>query len=130
MRRVSKCKRQPNGHYLCEGKTYGMLIGSPRQVWNGTAYKTGYGRRSMTKKMLIQKKDGRIVSKARSMTAKKNRNLGKYIDMARKNRGKKGFTPMRKGMTNKKRNKASGSSNVRRKSRRKCRNTRGKYKRC
>jgi len=123
---TGNCKRMPNGSYRCSnGKTYTMLIGSPRQVWNGTAYKTGYGKRSMTKKKLIKKKDGRIVSKARSMTAKRNKNLGKYIEMARKNKGKRGFKAMRKGMTNKRNN----SSGVR-KTRRKCRNTRGKYKKC
>lgn len=120
------CKRMPDGSYRSnDGKTYAMLIGSPRQVWNGTAYKTGYGKRSMTKKKLIKKNDGRIVSKARSMTAKRNKNLGKYIDMARKNKGKKGFKAMKKGMTNK-RYKASSVG----KTRRKCRNTRGKYKKC
>tara|TARA_B110000444_G_scaffold261032_1_gene310632 strand:- start:1658 stop:2032 length:375 start_codon:yes stop_codon:yes gene_type:complete len=123
---TGNCKRMPNGSYRSnDGKTYAMLIGSPRQVWNETAYKTGYGKRSMTRKKLLKKKDGRIVSKARSMTAKKNKNLGKYIDMARKNKGKRGFKAMRKGMTNKKNN----TRGVR-KTRRKCRNTRGKYKKC
>ena len=126
---TGNCKRMPNGSYRCNGgKTYTMLIGSPRQVWNGTAYKTGYGKRSMTRKKLIKKKDGRIVSKARSEKARRNKNLGKYLDIAKKNKGKKGFKPMRKGMakTSKKRNKAKGA----RKSRRKCRNTRGRYKKC
>ena len=125
---TGSCKRMPNGSYRSnDGKTYAMLIGSPRQVWNGTAYKTGYGKRSMTKKGIIRKKDGRLVSKARSMKAKKNKNLGKYIDIAKKNKGKKGFKPMKR-MTNK-RNKGSGVTK-KRKSRRKCRNTRGKYKKC
>ena len=126
---TGNCKRMPNGSYRGnDGKTYSMLIGSPRQVWNGTAYKTGYGKRSMTKKGIIKKKDGRLVSKARSITAKRNKNLGKYIDLAKKNKGKKGFTPMKK-MSNK-RNKGSGITKKRNKTRRKCRNNRGKYKKC
>jgi len=126
---MSNWKRLPDGSYISNGKKFSMLIGSPRQVWNGTALKTGYGKRSMTKRKLFRKKDGRIVSKARSMTAKKNKNLGRYIGMAKKNKGKRGFTPMKKGMFGKtKKRNAGGVSKTHKK--RKCRNGRGKYKKC
>ena len=45
----------------------------------------------------MQKKNGNIVSKRKSATAKRQKNLGKYIDLARRNKGKK-FQKMTKGL--------------------------------
>ncbi len=112
-----------------------MKIGSRRQVWNGTAERTGYGSKGLKKSDLLVKK-GRIKSRRACKSAKKNKNLGKYIDMARKNKGK-GFLAMRKNMTSKN-SKGSKSSKHRKKrtskrrktSKKGCRNNKGRYKTC
>lgn len=93
-------KRTTDHKYLVNGKKYDMLVGSRRQVWNGTAYKTNPGKKALTKKHLMQKKNGNIVSKRKSATAKRQKNLGKYIDLARRNKGKK-FQKMTKGLVKK-----------------------------
>ena len=104
-----------------------MKVGSRRQVWNGTAERTGYGAKGLTKGGLVMK-NGRITSIRASKSAKKNKNLGKYIDIARKSKGKK-FSAMRKNMTRK--NSAKGTKKKRKsKKGRKCRNTRGRYNKC
>ena len=61
-----------NGKYQVSGSSYNMLIGSRAQVWHGSAYKTSGG---LTKKNLMQNKAGRIVSKAKHGTAKKDNRL-------------------------------------------------------
>lgn len=90
-------KRTEDGKCLVNGKKFDLLIGSRRQVWNGTAYKTNPGKKALTKKNLLQKKNGNIVSKRKSATAKRQKNLGKYIGFALKNKGKK-FQKMKKDM--------------------------------
>ena len=97
-------KRTADRKYLVNGKKFDMLVGSRRQVWNGTAYKTNPGKKALTKKNLIQKKNGNIVSKRKSATAKRQKNLGKYIDLARRNKGKK-FQKMKKGLVKTKKTK-------------------------
>ena len=37
--------RKRNGKYQVGKKSYQMLVGSRVQVWNGTAQKTGYGKK-------------------------------------------------------------------------------------
>ena len=71
MKRIDK---KPNGKYYVKGKSFDMLIGSRAQVWHGTAYKTSGG---LTKNDLMMNKHGRIVSKAKSATAKKEKRLEK-----------------------------------------------------
>jgi fructose-1,6-bisphosphatase len=90
-------KRAADGGVIVAGKKYAMLVGSRAQVWHGTAYKTNPGKKALTKKDLMQKKDGKIVSKKKSQTAKRQKHLGAYIDLARKRRGKS-FQKMKKGM--------------------------------
>lgn len=63
-----------NGKYQVSGSSYQMLIGSRAQVWHGTAYKTSGG---LTKKNIMKNKAGRIVSKAKHSTAKKDNRLVK-----------------------------------------------------
>ena len=48
MRRV--WKRIQDGKISVAGKKYEMLVGSRRQVWNGTAFKTGHGKAGLTRK--------------------------------------------------------------------------------
>lgn len=115
------------------GSSFSQKVGTRAQVWHGTAYKTGYGNKGLTKADLMMKK-GRIVSRKASKSAHKNKNLGRYVDIARKNKGKKGFVAMRKNMvvkTAKRKSKRSaGKTRRRRRKGRKCRNSRGRYKKC
>jgi len=111
-------KRAADGGVIVAGKKYAMLVGSRAQVWHGTAYKTNPGKKALTKKHLMQKKDGKIVSRKKSQTAKRQKHLGKYIDLARRNKGKK-FQKMKKGMakTMKKRKRKGKKSRKRRRRR-------------
>lgn len=54
--------------------TYAKTVGSRAEVWHGTAHHTSGG---LTKKCLIKNKHGRIVSKKKHETAKKDRRLVK-----------------------------------------------------
>jgi len=54
------------------GKKYEMLVGSRAQVWHGTSYKTSGG---LKKSDLMMNKAGRIVSKEKHNTAKKEKRL-------------------------------------------------------
>lgn len=82
------------------GKKYEPVIGSRAQVWHGTSYKTSGG---LKKKDLTKNKAGRIVSKSKYNTAKKEKRLMKagygtkkgrfgYVrHMSRKHRGGSGI---------------------------------------
>lgn len=56
------------------GKRYDQLIGSRAQVWHGTAYKTSGG---LTKSNLLMNKLGRVVSRRKYETAKREKRLEK-----------------------------------------------------
>ena len=62
------------------------MVGSRAQVWHGTAKKTSGG---LTKKDLLKNKAGRIVSKRKHFTAKKDKRLVKAGYLTKK--GKFGF---------------------------------------
>jgi hypothetical protein len=64
----------PDGLYHVQGKSYPQLEGSRAQVWHGTAYKTSGG---LTKNHLMMNKHGRIVSKRKHSTAKREKRLEK-----------------------------------------------------
>lgn len=66
--------RQSDGKYHISGKTFDMNEGSRAQVWHGTAYKTSGG---LTRNDLLMNKHGRIVSKKKHATAKRERRLEK-----------------------------------------------------
>jgi hypothetical protein len=53
---------------------FDRLIGSRAEVWHGSAYKTSGG---LTKSDLLQNKSGRIVSKAKHSSAKRENRLVK-----------------------------------------------------
>ena len=88
---MTKYSKSASGKYVIQGKSYEMLMGSRAQVWHGTAYKTSGG---LTKHHLMQNKAGRIVSKDKHMTAKKERRLVKAGYGTKK--GKFGFVRMGK----------------------------------
>jgi hypothetical protein len=96
----TKTNRAEDGYYHIGCKKYSYLIGSRVQVFNGNAYKTEGG---LLKCDLIRNKWGRIVSKAKHITAKKEKRLTKYGYFAEK--GKWGYvkkTPTNKRKTAKK----------------------------
>lgn len=78
--------RSEDGHYHIQGKKYPQLFGSRQQVMNGTAYKTSG---ELTKSHLMMNKWGRIVSRKKHATAKKEKRLLKHGYSAKK--GKFGY---------------------------------------
>lgn len=78
---MTKYSRSSTGKYSIKGKSYEMLIGSRAQVWHGTAYKTSGG---LVKGDLFQNKIGRIVSRSKHNSAKKENRLKKYGYTAKK----------------------------------------------
>ena len=108
--------RKRNGKYQVGGKAYKMLVGSRREVWNGTAQKTGYGKKGLTKAVLIKNKWGRIVSRKKYLKGKK--------DGLKRLHAKGWFVKKGKfGATQKKGNKRTSSKG--RKKTKRCRNARG-----
>lgn len=69
---MTRYTKNARGHYLIHGNKYEMLEGSRAQVLHGTAYKTSGG---LKKNELLQNKNGRIVSKKKHFTAKKEKRL-------------------------------------------------------
>ena len=78
-----------NGKYSISGKSYPQLIGTRAQVWHNTAYKTPGG---LNKNNLTKNKSGRIVSKAKHNSAKKEKRLIKHGYGTKK--GKFGFVKL------------------------------------
>jgi hypothetical protein len=99
---MTRFTRSANGKYVVQGKSYEMLIGTRAQVWHGTAYKTSGG---LTKTDLLQNKNGRIVSRAKHSTAKKENRLVKAGFGTKK--GVFGYVQLNK-KTKSKRSKQSG----------------------
>ena len=71
---MTRFTKSANGSYNVNGHNYEMLSGSRAQVWHGTAFKTSGG---LKKSDLMQNKAGRIVSRAKHNTAKKDNRLVK-----------------------------------------------------
>ena len=90
--------RAEDGTYTIQGKKYKELFGSREQVMNGTAYKT---EGLLTKDDLMYNSRGRIVSKKKFKTAKKEMRLEKYGYGAKK--GKFGYVRIKKTQTRKQR---------------------------
>lgn len=78
--------KQNDGKYHIHGSTYKELFGSREKVMHGTAYKTPGG---LKKPNLMMNKWGRIVSRKKHFTAKKEKRLQKYGFFAQK--GKFGY---------------------------------------
>ena len=71
---MTRYTKSSSGKYHIHGKHYEALVGSRAQVHHGTAYKTSGG---LTKNDIIMNKNGRIVSKKKHNTAKKEKRLVK-----------------------------------------------------
>ena len=95
-------KKGSDGKYHISGSVFEILIGTRAQVWHGTAYKTNGG---LKKSDLFQNKNGRIVSKAKHTTAKKEQRLLKHGYGTKK--GKFGFVKVSK-KTGSRKNKKGG----------------------
>jgi hypothetical protein len=65
-------------------KKFAKTIGTRAEVFHGTAQKTGYGVHALFKKDLVKNKYGRIVSKKKHKTAKKEKRLEKHGYFAKK----------------------------------------------
>jgi hypothetical protein len=83
---VNKPTRESDGKYHIKGKKYELLFGSRAQVWHGTAYKT---KGQLKKDNLMMNKRGRVVSKRKHNTAKRDKRLIKAGYFTKK--GKFGF---------------------------------------
>ena len=88
--------RHEDGTYHIAGKKFDLLEGSRAQVWHGTAHKTAGG---LIKSHLVKNKHGRIVSKKKHNTAKRERRLEKHGWTAKK--GKFGAVRMNSKSTRK-----------------------------
>ena len=78
-----------NGKYNISGSNYERLIGTRAQVWHKTAFKTSGG---LKKNDLFQNKAGRIVSKSKHASAKRENRLVKNGYGTKK--GKFGFVKL------------------------------------
>tara|TARA_B100000123_G_C25644180_1_gene390187 strand:- start:595 stop:879 length:285 start_codon:yes stop_codon:yes gene_type:complete len=74
---------------MAKTKKFAKTIGSRAEVFHGVAERTGYGVNALKKKDLVKNKHGRIVSKKKHRTAKKEKRLEKHGFFATK--GKFGF---------------------------------------
>ena len=106
-----------NGATMVGGSKYSLTVGSRAQVWNGTAYKTGYGKKGLKRSDLIRNKHGRIVSGLKQLHAK-----GYFT--------RKGhFGVVKKGSKTAKKGRKKGKSKGKR-CRHKSGKKKGKYKKC
>jgi hypothetical protein len=99
--------RSANGKYVVHNKSFEVLIGTRAQVWHETAYKTTGG---LTKSDLLQNKNGRIVSRAKHSSAKKDNRLVRAGYGTQK--GKFGFVKLN-GKSKKSRKTSSSSKSKR-----------------
>jgi len=83
---MTRYTKSSSGKYVISGHTFEQLFGSRAQVWHGTAYKTSGG---LTKGHLMMNKHGRVVSRSKHSTAKRERRLEKAGFFTKK--GKFGF---------------------------------------
>lgn len=88
---TKRVRRSADGLYYVKGHAYAMLVGSRAQVYHKTAFKTPGGLTYAD--LFFNKKTGRIVSKKKHKTAKRENKLAKlgYKPV----RGKP-FVPMRR----------------------------------
>jgi len=73
--------KSSDGKYHIKGRKFELLEGSRAQVWHGTAYKTPGG---LIKDKLLYNKHGRIVSRKKHATAKREKRLEKHGFFAKK----------------------------------------------
>lgn len=70
--------------YHVAGKKFDRLVGSRAEVWHGKAYKTCYGKDCLRKGDILMNKHGRLVSRRKHVTAKKEKRLQAHGYFAQK----------------------------------------------
>ena len=105
---VKKHMKGHDGKYHIKGQKYDLLCGSRAQVWHKTAYKT---KGNLKKDNLLMNKHGRVVSKKKHITAKRDKPLIKAGFYTRK--GHFGFV-RKDGTKSKKRGSKKGTKKRRR----------------
>ena len=108
---TKRVHKASDGKYHISGKVYDLLVGSRAQVYHGTAYKTSGG---LQLSDLMMNKNGRIVSRKKSATAKKDKRLEKAGYKPTKGK----FVLMRKGTKSRKARSVTHSKKTLRKSKR------------
>ena len=93
---MTRYTKTASGQDVIHGKKFEALEGSRAQVWHGTAYKTSG---ELKKHDLFMNKHGRIVSKKKHATAKREKRLVKAGYTAKK--GKFGFVRIAKSKSSK-----------------------------
>lgn len=78
---TKELRRGSDGLYHTKNGAFKKLVGTRAEVWHGTAYKTAGG---LTKVNLLQNRNGRIVSRAKHTTAKREKRLEKHGYYAKK----------------------------------------------
>ena len=86
---MARLKKGSDGLYHCGDVSAKKGFGTRAEVWHGTACKTSGG---LMRKDLFMNKNGRIVSKKKHMSAKREKRLEKLGYFAKK--GKFGFVKM------------------------------------
>jgi hypothetical protein len=99
---VKKHMKSNDGLYHIKGDTYELLEGSRAQVWHKNAFKTPGG---LTRSQLLKNKHGRIVSRKKHGTAKKEKRLVKAGYTAKKGK----FGAVKIGKSEKRKRCANGS---------------------
>ena len=129
---VKRHHRGNDGNYHIGGKSFEVLEGSRAQVMHNTAFKTSGG---LTRAHLMFNKHGRIVSKKKHATAKREKRLEKAGYKPEKGK----FVLMRKGNRNnshtnkthkKRRHKKRRHTSKRRNKTGHCHNSRGRFAKC
>ena len=113
---------------------FDKLVGSRAEVFHGTAKKTAYGKKGLTKSQLKKNpKTGKIVSKKASSTAKRKGTLKRWMNKEGLCVRKGAFGLQKKGKTSK-RKRSKGKGTRKRKRSKRCRHKkgpkRGKYRSC
>ena len=98
---AKKHRKSSDGNYHIGNKTYKNLVGSRAQVWHETAYKTSGDLKKDN--LVFTKKDGRVKSKSKHLSAKKEQRLKKHGYTAKKGK----FGAVKIGATIKKSRKSS-----------------------
>ncbi len=70
--RTKRRDKSDDGFFHIDGRVYKLLEGTRSDVWNGNAYKTSGG---LIKNDLLVNKDGKIVSKSKSIEGTINNKL-------------------------------------------------------
>ena len=106
---VKRHQRQSDGFYHINSHKYRLLRGSRAQVYHGTAYKTQGG---LVKSKLLMNKHGRIVSRVKHNTAKKEKRLVKAGYGTKKGKFGAVHIGKKRGTVKRRRRKSSGTRRV------------------